>query len=51
MTRDDARDFLRLARKIGLRPQAHQYRLDNVNDALRDLKEETLPVASAVIVP
>ena len=51
MTRADARDFLALAREIGLRPQAKAYALDDVNDALRDLKDEKLTAAAAVIVP
>lgn len=51
MTRADARDFLELARTIGLRPQVKAYSLDDANDALRDLKEETLSTAAAVIVP
>ena len=50
MTRADARDFLQLAARIGLRPRATAYRLDDANEALLALKRDAVNGA-AVIVP
>jgi len=50
MTRADARDFLALAAKIGLRPRVTRFSLDQVNEALLRLKEDRIDGA-AVIVP
>lgn len=50
MTRQDARDFLRLAAEIHLRPKANAFRLDQVNAALAALKSDSVDGA-AVIVP
>jgi propanol-preferring alcohol dehydrogenase len=49
MTRQDARDFLALARDIGLRPPVATFPLDNANRALAAVKQET-ERGSAVIV-
>jgi len=50
MTRADARDFLSLAAQIGLRPQVTVFPLDQANEALLALKNDTIDGA-AVIVP
>ena len=49
MTREDARDFLALARDIGLRPEVATFRLEDANGALAAVKQET-ESGSAVIV-
>jgi propanol-preferring alcohol dehydrogenase len=41
MTREDARDFLALAQKIGIRPRVRIFSLDQANDALQAVKHET----------
>jgi alcohol dehydrogenase, propanol-preferring len=50
MTRADARDFLELAHRIGLRPKATAYPLDQANEALLAVKRDAIDGA-AVIVP
>jgi propanol-preferring alcohol dehydrogenase len=50
MTRDDARDFLRVAHEIGLKPQSTQFSLDDANKALAAVKADRIDGA-AVIVP
>ena len=50
MTRDDARDFLRLAAEIGLRPRVTTFALDHVNEALQAVKRDEIDGA-AVVVP
>jgi alcohol dehydrogenase, propanol-preferring len=50
MTRQDARDFLKLAQDLQIRPQVAVFSLDDANKALRAVKEET-ERGSAVIVP
>jgi len=50
MTRDDARDFLALAADIGLKPHVTTFRLDQVNEALLALKNDSIDGA-AVLVP
>ena len=50
MTRQDARDFLAIAQKLGIRPQATAFPLQDANKALLAVKEET-ERGSAVIVP
>ena len=50
MTRVDAHDFLRIAAEIGIRPQATVFSLENANEALAAIKNESLDGA-AVIVP
>jgi alcohol dehydrogenase, propanol-preferring len=49
MTRDDARDFLKLAAEIKLQPTVESYRLDQVNQALAALKQDKVDGAVAVI--
>jgi len=50
MTRSDARDFLKLAAEINLRPRTTVFSLDQVNDALAAVKNDSIDGA-AVIVP
>jgi len=50
MTRDDARDFLRIAAEIGMRPQVTPFSLDQANQALSAVKSDSIDGA-AVIVP
>jgi propanol-preferring alcohol dehydrogenase len=50
MTRDDARDFLRIADEIGLRPKVTTFPLDQANEALLAVKNDAIDGA-AVIVP
>lgn len=50
MTRDDARDFLRTASGIGLRPKVRKFGLDQANEALLAVKNDSIDGA-AVIVP
>ncbi len=50
MTRQDARDFLALARELNIRPQAVMFPLQDANKALLAVKNETED-GSAVIVP
>jgi len=50
MTRADARDFLALAAQIGLRPKVTVFPLDQVNEALIAVKNDSIDGA-AVITP
>ena len=50
MTREDARDFLKLAAEIGLRPKVTTFSLDQANEALIAVKNDAIDGA-AVIVP
>jgi propanol-preferring alcohol dehydrogenase len=50
MTRQDARDYLKIAGEIGITPAVKVYRLDEANEALQAIKSEDV-VGSAVIVP
>ena len=50
MTRQDARDFLRVAAGIGIRPNVTAFSLDHANEALEAVREETKR-GSIVIVP
>ena len=50
MTRADARDFLKLASEIGLRPKVTTFPLEHANDALEAVKRDAIDGA-AVIVP
>ncbi len=50
MTRADARDFLKIASEIGLRPKATAFPLDRANDALLAIRSDRIDGA-AVIVP
>jgi propanol-preferring alcohol dehydrogenase len=50
MTRQDARDFLQIAHDLRIRPNVTVFALDDANQALTAVKEET-EQGSAVIVP
>jgi len=50
MTRQDAKDYLRIATEIGITPAIKTFRLDEANEALQAIKNEDV-VGSAVIVP
>jgi propanol-preferring alcohol dehydrogenase len=50
MTRDDARDFLKVAAELNIRPKTTVFSLDQANDALAAVRDET-EKGSAVIVP
>jgi propanol-preferring alcohol dehydrogenase len=50
MTRSDARDFLEIAGRIGLRPKVTAFSLDHANEALLAIKNDSIDGA-AVIVP
>lgn len=50
MTRSDARDFLKIATEIGLRPRTTVFPLDQANEALSAVKSGSIDGA-AVIVP
>jgi propanol-preferring alcohol dehydrogenase len=50
MTRQDARDFLKIAQALQIRPQVTAFKLEDANKALLAVKEET-ERGSAVIVP
>lgn len=50
MTRQDARDFVALATKIGIRPRTTVFPLDQVNDALLAVAQDAIDGA-AVVVP
>jgi alcohol dehydrogenase, propanol-preferring len=41
MTREDARDYLKLAAEIGIKPQVQTFSLDHANEALQAVKSET----------
>ncbi len=48
MTRADARDFLQIAREIDLRPKVTAFPLDQVNEALIAVKEDSIDGAAVI---
>lgn len=50
MTRADARDFLRIAGEIGIRPKVVTFPLGQVNEALAAIKRDSID-GSAVVIP
>ena len=50
MTRDDGRDFLKLAAEIKLRPRVTTFALEQANEALAAVKNDSIDGA-AVIIP
>ncbi len=50
MTRQDGRDFLKVAAEIGLTPSVQTFRLDQANDALRTIYEDKSE-SSVVVLP
>ncbi|MGB8886070.1 MAG: zinc-dependent alcohol dehydrogenase family protein [Candidatus Korobacteraceae bacterium] len=49
MTRDDARDFLKTAAAIDLRPQVTSFSLDQANEALLAVKNDAIDGAAAIL--
>ncbi len=50
MTRTDARDFLRTAVEIGLRPKATEFSLQLANEALIAVKKDAIEGAAVIVV-
>ena len=49
LTRDDAREFVKLAREIGIRPKTTLFPLEEVNRALEAVWRETIDGAAVVV--
>jgi propanol-preferring alcohol dehydrogenase len=49
MTRSNARDFLRLAAEINLRPKVTAFPLDQANEALMAVKADTINGAAVIV--
>jgi len=50
LTRADARDFLQLASEIGLKPRVTAFPLDQANEALLAVKEDSIDGAAVIVV-
>ncbi len=50
MTRADARDFLKVASEIGLKPRVTAFPLDHANEALIAVKEDAIDGAAAIVM-
>jgi propanol-preferring alcohol dehydrogenase len=50
MTRQDARDFVKLAVEIGIRPRTRAFPLDRVNDALSAIRHDEVSGAAVVVL-
>jgi alcohol dehydrogenase, propanol-preferring len=50
MTRADARDFLQVATEIGLRPKVTPFPLDQANEALIAVKQDSIDGAAAIVL-
>jgi propanol-preferring alcohol dehydrogenase len=50
MTREDARDFLKLAADIGMKPRVTTFSLDHANDALLAVKHDSINGAAVLVV-
>lgn len=50
MTREDARDFLRIAAEIGMQPKVTSFTLDQANDALLAVKRDAIDGAAVIVV-
>lgn len=50
MTRADARDFLELAAKIGMKPQVTVFPLDQANEALAAVKQDQINGAAVITI-
>jgi propanol-preferring alcohol dehydrogenase len=50
MTRDDARDFLKLAAEIKMKPKATEFRLDEANEALLAVKRDAIDGAAVLVI-
>jgi propanol-preferring alcohol dehydrogenase len=49
MTREDARDFLKTAAEIDLRPQVTSFKLDQANEALLAVKKDAIDGAAMIL--
>jgi propanol-preferring alcohol dehydrogenase len=49
MTRSDARDFLQIASEIGLRPKVTSFSLEQANEALIAVKNDSIDGATAIV--
>ena len=50
MTRDDARDFLKIAAEIQMHPRVTQFPLDQANEALLALKRDAIDGAAVLVI-
>jgi propanol-preferring alcohol dehydrogenase len=50
MTRTDARDFLKLATEIGMRPKVTAFPLDQANEALLAVKRDAIDGAAVIVI-
>jgi propanol-preferring alcohol dehydrogenase len=50
MTRADARDFLRIAGEIGLRPKVTAFPLERVNEALQAIRQDSIDGAAVIVL-
>src|SRR5271165_5188067 len=50
MTRADARDFLRIAADIGMRPKVTAFRLEQANEALLAIKSDAIDGAAVIVM-
>lgn len=50
MTRIDARDFLKVASEIGLKPKVTAFPLDQANEALIAVKEDSIDGAAVIVI-
>jgi propanol-preferring alcohol dehydrogenase len=50
MTRADARDFLAIAAKIGLKPQVTVFPLERANEALGAVKKDEINGAAVITI-
>jgi propanol-preferring alcohol dehydrogenase len=48
MTREDARDFLEIAAKIGLKPRVTVFPLEQANEALLAVKKDRIDGAAVI---
>jgi propanol-preferring alcohol dehydrogenase len=50
MTRDDARDFLKIAQELAIKPRVVTFSLDDANKALVAVKDETEAGSSVIVM-
>ena len=50
MTRQDARDFLKVASDIGLQPRVRQFSLEQANEALAVIKSDAVDGAAVIVI-
>jgi propanol-preferring alcohol dehydrogenase len=50
MTRTDAKDFLKLAAEISLRPRVTSFQLDQINEALLAVKSDAIDGAAVIVM-